>query len=226
VRSPFLTVVTRCYKRPAMLQINMASLDAQTDKGIEQIFIIDRVGRGIVWANQQLYAHRNRARGRYVYILDDDNRLVDKDLVAELRRAAMLWRDPDVFVVKGLRPTSNVRVFPDDQAWRTNTLRKATTNAHCYVVKANVWKMHIKSFGYPPTLSGAWQFPKALIDHGGYRWVWRNIVAGESIWLGRGRTETDSKAWWQAVLRDNPDIEMHGSPDFFSTLYRRRLWLS
>lgn len=224
MRKPFLSIVTRCCKRPRMLGLNMASLDAQSNKSIEQVFIVDHVGRGIAWANQQLYTHRHRVHGRYVYILDDDNRLVSEKFVARVLGGAVAFGDPEIFVVSGTRPTADVKRFPDERAWKSQTLRKETTNAHCYVVRADVWKKHIKSFGYPPTLSGAWQFPKALIAHGGYHWVWMDVLGGESIQLGRGRVETDEADWWQQVLAAHPDIKCH---DLYSgKAYWRELWSS
>ena len=47
---PFLSVVTRCYKRPDMLNENKASLRGQTDQDYEQLFIVDDVGRGVIRA--------------------------------------------------------------------------------------------------------------------------------------------------------------------------------
>lgn len=220
IKRPFLTIVTRCHRRPELLAGNIASVNAQTDKDIEHVLIPDFSGKGIPHANKLLYRDRHRVRGEYVYILDDDNELVDRKLVARLKRAADVNDQPHVFVVRGLRPTGEIKVFPDSDAWASRKLVKKTTNAHCYVVRGDVWKKHIKSFGYPATLSGAWKFPKALIREGGYRFVWLDIRAGRSVQLGRGNFDCEDDDWWQQILDAHKDIEQLSDGD-----YRRLLWL-
>lgn len=222
VPRPFFSVVTRCHCRPNLLAKNIISVDAQTDRDIEQIFIPDFTGNGIPHANKLLYYNRYRVWGDYVFILDDDNELAGIHLVETIKEKARAEDYPDIFVVRGVRPTERITLFPDNKSWRNRELKEATTNAHCYIVKHEVWKHHIKSFGFPPTTSGAWQFPKALIDYGSYRWVWVDIKAGKTTQKGHRIEECEDDDWWERVLEAHPDIEKKGEEDWRRELWKRR----
>lgn len=82
---PFLTVITRAYKRPHMLAANQRSLADQTDPDYEQVILRDEIGIGVAAANVLIRHTIGLVRGEYVLILDDDDLIVDMGLIANLK---------------------------------------------------------------------------------------------------------------------------------------------
>ena len=76
VPSPFLSIVTRCFKRPSLLERNKESVYNQLDQDWEHIFIVDDIGMGMEAANKALALNKHLISGEYVFILDDDDILV------------------------------------------------------------------------------------------------------------------------------------------------------
>ena len=141
----FLSVVTRCYKRPTMLARNIASLEAQTAPDYEQLFIVDDDGQGIGWANCQFYEHRDEPQGDYILMLDDDDMLARNDAVMLLRAAAA--SGPEL-IMHGFRyvegiilPTEGVR----ENKWPTIT----QVGTSCFTTRRDIWYDNIEHFGIP-----------------------------------------------------------------------------
>jgi len=67
----FLTIITRCCRRPQQLIRNIDSLRRQTSDEWEQLFLVDHTGRHkgdpIVWANAQFERYQHLPEGDYVY---------------------------------------------------------------------------------------------------------------------------------------------------------------
>ena len=182
---PFLSIVTRCYKRPKMLRVNILSVATQTSRDWEQIFITDEEGRGILWANQSLHHNRHRVRGRYVLILDDDNCLAYNGLVEDLKKLMPISkRGPDIIMVK------------EDQILRTlpTNWEKYPTFGHidtgCFIVRNELWHRHIELFRQPS--GGDYAFISALFamrDSNGWLVSWFDKVAVRVQKVSRGKPE-------------------------------------
>lgn len=195
----FLTIVTRCCKRPKMLTSNIESVLFQTDQDVEQVFIVDHKQAGILRANISLAQNKHRVDGDYVYILDDDTRLFDKGFVARLKRAAK--ESPDIIMVKSSRPQFAPHVLPKPFVWNCpERLALTSTNCLCYIVRRQPWLDHIEAFGEPA--AGDWHFLKAVRDSGA-SFAWIDLVVAETQQLGRGRLfEKCGKNWFQQVARE------------------------
>ncbi len=191
----FITFVTRCCKRPDMLRQNIESVNQQTSSDHEQIFIVDRVGRGIVWANKQLYQNRECVRGDYVFILDDDKVLYDHDFVSKAQAIAEQHNQPEVIMTK--TKACHRGVLPKDKYWeRRDLLESPCINEGNYVVRADIWKKYIRHFGYPDTISGAWKFPKHFIEDNSCRFVWLDVIASKALRLSRGKIDKSLGENW------------------------------
>lgn len=137
----FLEVLTRCYRRPEMLSVNTRSLLAQTDDDWIQTILPDSVGRGVGWAQQRLAAHD--ARGRYLWILDDDDKCIRPELVSELKDIDAA-HDPDVIM---LRMDHGPRgVLPDDPFWGSYPT-ECHIGCSAYVVSSGMWLVNRDAFG-------------------------------------------------------------------------------
>ena len=177
----FLGVVTRCYKRPAMLGINKSSLKSQTDPDYEQVFIVDDTGRGIWWANRSLEENKHRVHGEYIYILDDDTCLIVNNFIRVVKQVARK-HNPDVILFKIRRPIG-IPILPDERVWGKIPLLGHIDTA-CFTVKEDIWKKHIKSFGTKGC--GDYHFIKKLYDEK-YSFYWLDRIVGRIQRVSQGR---------------------------------------
>ena len=133
----FLTVVTRAFRRPRGLARCVDSVARQTDPDIEHIILHDAVGRGVGWSYENLgTAHPS---GEYVFILDDDDYLIDPDFVSVLRAFVAEHNSPDIVFVQ-----MDVcgRILPE---W-SEGLRMGDIAVSCFVLCRNVWIEHRGDF--------------------------------------------------------------------------------
>ena len=97
-----------------MLARNKASLARQTDPDYEVILIVDDVGRGVPWANKQLAAVAPRIKGRYVFVLDDDDEIVDDTLIMSVKLCVGAT-GADLIIHK--MDHGPAGIFPDAEYW-------------------------------------------------------------------------------------------------------------
>lgn len=181
---PFLSIVTRCFKRPNALALNRASVHAQRDQDFEQLFIVDSQGLGLLIANQSLYDNRGEVRGRYVFILDDDDYLIRTDFIGKMRQIVDT-HDPDVIVIKMI--SVNGKIIPTEDTWGKKPIF-CKIGTSCVVVRNKVWKRHIDAFGKPS--AGDFSFIKELFSkRNNYRIRWVNLLASKVQYHGKGKPE-------------------------------------
>ena len=137
---PFLSVVTRCYKRPNMLHRNVQSLKEQIDQDYEQIFIEDKFGRGVGWANRALSTAK--PDGDYVMVLDDDDMLVNRWAITILKGA--VHNKPDLVMFKA--DHNGLGILPDDLVWKRKPLRGHIGSID-FITRRDVWERYIHRFG-------------------------------------------------------------------------------
>lgn len=137
---PFLTIVTRTFRRPQMLERCVASIWAQADKDFQHVVLVDKVGGGIAGSYQRLIDEVALYHGRYIYILDDDDVLTDDQFIVDLKRIAGR-HDPDVMMVKAKHPTLGMLPEP----WEGEPVYSQVCVSN-YVVKAGVWHENAWAF--------------------------------------------------------------------------------
>ena len=216
---PFLTIVTRCCDRPWHLNRNIESIEQQIDKDIEQIYIVDEDRKGRYWANQEFRNHTHRIDGKYVFIIDDDCRLINKEFVLKLKEGAV--GDPHVIMVQTSRPQIRPKKLPKDDVWgHFNNIRLHSTNCLCYVVRREMWQKYVYAFGTPA--AGDWHFLKELLaNSSGDKFAWVPGVFSETMQLGRGKKfelKQNIEGWWMKTVAEHR-IEDVGDGD-----WRLRLW--
>lgn len=198
---PFLTILTRCCKRPRMLAKNIASVREQTDKDIEQVFVIDRYARGRLWANQHMEECKKYVRGQYVYILDDDCRLIHPNFVEQVKKAVKK-KSVDVVMVQCSRPQIRPKVLPRREGWgKPKKICGKQVNCLCYVIKRELWNTTIRYFG--TGVSGAGRFFDALMKFSPTM-AWVHIIVAETMQLGRdGGFEKVQPEWPDLIVRQH-----------------------
>lgn len=178
---PLLEIVTRCYKRPALLRHNRASVERQTCADWSQTMLVDEVGRGVGWAYDQLAAFT--PTGAWVWLLDDDDLCLDADLVRDVGTLAAEF-NPDVIMVK--MDHGNGAILPDKFTWgRTPQLGHIGVSG--YIVKREVWLDFRHAFT-PGHHASDFDFIAAIFasDPEVY---WHNTVASRVQQIGKGLPE-------------------------------------
>jgi glycosyltransferase involved in cell wall biosynthesis len=138
---PFLTIVTRSYKKPKCLKKNIESVKAQIDQDLEQIFIIDDVGRGLAWADTALNENKHRNNGKYIMVLDDDDIITHKNFVALIKQIAERT-DPDVIIWRGKFTEINVVLPPLDAYWKVRP-NKQFIGSFNYCIRKEIYDEYI-----------------------------------------------------------------------------------
>lgn len=136
----FLTVVTRCYKRPEMLANNKKSLANQTSQDYKQVFLVDRIGRGVGAANRALKTAP--IVGEYVLVLDDDDMLIHDRAIELLKQAAA--DSPALVIFKA--DHDYMGILPDDLVWERRPLR-GHIGSCSFITRRDVWERHIHRYG-------------------------------------------------------------------------------
>lgn len=220
---PFLTIVTRCCRRPGMITRNIESVTGQSCQDYEQLFLVDHTGAHkedpIIWANGQFSRYESLVDGQYVYMLDDDGFLDNDGFIHAVRSHVVKSRRPEVVLVRSVckdRKGSNILTWPSDKMFSLDWDRgqrpvKWKGNGYCVVTRVDVWKKRL-SYYTQRAPGGDWYFiQRGLIDNG-HRFSKLNVVGGRSIQRGYGVMFEKCKSnWWETVLNKFPDIERKGS---------------
>lgn len=177
-RAPFLSVVTRCYRRPNMLAKNVASLDGQSDADFEQIFLIDEQGVGVYGANAALA--RAQPRGEYVLILDDDDMLGDTEAIAVLRQAVTENNRPQLVIFRARH--DRLGLLPSPRSWGKGP-QLGHIGSCDFIAERALWQRHIAAFGVPA--AGDYAFARSMWREGpDVVWLDRELAAVQRISRG------------------------------------------
>lgn len=184
ITRPFLSIVTRCHKRPKGLLRCLESIAGQTDSDYENVLIVDTQGVGVERANALFYEYRDRVHGEYVHLLDDDDVLIDQELVSRLKCIAQTHNWPDVIMFRALH--GGGKILPPDSLWGERP-KGGQIGGESYVVRRDIWKRHIKTFGehgYP----GDFYFISELFSHN-YSIFWCDTVIAQAFQQSLGKSE-------------------------------------
>jgi glycosyltransferase involved in cell wall biosynthesis len=179
--SPFLTIITRCYARPISLVNCLQSVERQSFQDFEHIFIIDEDGIGVRAANRLLFEYRDVPCGKYVYILDDDNYLVDDCLFEKME--VMGRAGHGVLLFKNI-----IGGVSSENIWTDGKLKYLSGNS--YAIEKGIWHKHILAFD---ALPGNPAFNKE-IDNGKYSMVRIDTIGASILREGKGKPEESAKA--------------------------------
>lgn len=177
------SIITRCYRRPVGLRRCKLSLALQTDQDFEHVLLVDDVGIGFRAADVRLVTDAPALiNGDYVYVLDDDNLIIDNSFVARIRWFAQEY-DPDVIMVKS--DHGRTGILPSPEVWRRRPIAGQidTLNA---IVRSEIWKRHIGVLATCQDDARDAAFFAELFNHG-YKIRWLDkIVAMSGSLSGRG----------------------------------------
>jgi len=186
----FLTIVTGTYRRPKMLAKCIESVEAQTDPDWEHIFLDGEEGGGIHGFHTRLGKYQDRYSGEYIYVLPDDDMLIDPEFVAGLK-AICEAHNPDVVMVKADK--LELGIMPSDVCWELLPIYGQIDLLN-YVVRAPLWKAFSSSFTKKdhPYYDGAWAGDFSFIRdvfQCNVQAVWWNRLVAASQRISRGAPE-------------------------------------
>jgi glycosyltransferase involved in cell wall biosynthesis len=180
---PFLEILTRCYKRPTLLQRNLDSIAAQTCDDFTHTLIIDNVGVGVGGAWAKLRDYAPRLVGDYIWILDDDDECIRPSLVEDLKAIAA-QHDPDVIMLKmdhgqwGIKPSHSWKQWPE----------LGDIGCSAYVVKRAIWQHHAPEAWYATRYQSDYDFIKSIFSRP-YTICWYDVVASRVQVISQGKPE-------------------------------------
>lgn len=186
--NPFLSIITRRYKRPVGLARNRESILAQSDMDLEQIYITDNIGHGLLLANKSFGNPEVKALvdGKYVYLLDDDDFIREPDMVKQLKLIA-LQKDPDVIFFRMIiKNNMNGNYYPTAVCWQDRPMI-AHIGGSCFVVKRELYMKYIHEFAKPRC--GDFYFIDAIYRSGA-KCYWYDHLMAETGKVSRGKPET------------------------------------
>jgi hypothetical protein len=141
--SPFLSIFTPTYKRPAGLKACMDSVAAQTAVAqIQHLIVPDYLGHGI----EGMYATVPQMvapaiTGRYVHLLADDDMLATPTVVEQVKAFTEAHDYPALILVRALKGGFE---WPQGQVWPPVM---GQIDLGCFITRSDVWRAHADCYG-------------------------------------------------------------------------------
>ena len=178
---PTLEVLTRCYKRPTMLEANKASVKTLGEDVLHS-FVVDDVGLGIAESYRQLA--RIEPLGRYLWILDDDDVCIYPGLADDVRRISQ-QHNPDVIIVRMDHGPRGI--LPDDDHWQ-QAPELGYIGVSAPIVHWRTWEKYAHVLADRAAYTTDYAFIRAMYD-GGATFYWHDVVASRVQRISTGAPE-------------------------------------
>lgn len=156
-----LTIVTRTYKKPKCLEQCIASVKMQTYSDYEHVFIVDEIGQGLAWADQALNLHKDCNHGKYIMILDDDDKITNKNFITIVKDISDKY-DPDIIIWRGMFTEMNFALPCIDPFWGVKP-RKKLIGSFNYCTKKELYDKYI--YLCSTGITGDFDFIDAVFNH-------------------------------------------------------------
>lgn len=157
----------------------MSSVQTQTDRDVEHLFISDDQGKGLLWANSQIYENRHKVKGEWIYVLDDDDYLIYDRFVSDIKTISHN-NDASIIICKGY---IDGKIYPMPGFWKTFPVR-GTLGSPNFIVKKQLFMRHAKHWCQEK--AGDFFFIREAFMYGKVFW-WDKFVFNAPV--GNGRTE-------------------------------------
>jgi len=175
---PQITILTRKHgnKRPNLFKKHRESLLKLKGK-FQQIFIEDKQGLGMLAANSSFQLAVPLIKGEWVYLLDDDDGIVDIDIIEKIKDL-----DCDVVVCKA---KIGGLIYPPNEVWGLQPQRAKIGGSNIFV-KKDIFAKNILHFSY--IRMGDFEFINHLWNKG-CKFEFIDTVVMETYKVSRGSAE-------------------------------------
>ena len=193
--NPFLSIITRMHgsRRPKGLSANLNSVAELTSDSYEHIFLNDQKGLGRPMANISFSLVVPDVKGQYVFLLDDDDFLVNKNMIEELQQIVEgNATRVDVIVFRNIIKNGSFdNYYPSPECWASKVPKIAHIGGSCFVCRTEVFKEFVMHFGRPAC--GDFHMLDAMYKSNKLNWYWHDSLMMETGVVSRGKTETEIK---------------------------------
>jgi hypothetical protein len=186
----FMTIYTPTYQRPTYLAICRYSVQAQTCRDFQHMVIVDDTGIGVDGMFRDIRRHVDQIRGQYVYILSDDDRLLDPRGMEQVQQFAGEHNNPPVIIVRNRKWGS---VFP--LVWEEEPQLTQIDTGN-FIIRADVFRETADKFGQ--RYEGDFDYIHFLWESG-YPFTWFDFLFSEMQVGGKGMTEAQILAQGQTI---------------------------
>jgi len=140
----------------------------QTDPDFEQIIIDDTAERGYLYANLKIFKIADKLHGRYIYILDDDDYLIENNFIKDFKQLVSSQSpEPTVIICKGF---IDEKPFP--KVWQA-PIHRGQIGSPNFIVRNDVFQ--INAIHWVQERAGDFHFISACGKHENFYW-WDKIV--------------------------------------------------
>ena len=180
-KDPFLTILTRHVRDSRILLFDkcMKSIYAMTSNDFQHVLIQAPRAYGFEEANRSFGYVTEMIKGKYVLLLDDDDIILNRNLLVDVRREASMHGSPDVILFKCL---INEKIYPLRTVWE-KTPRVGHIGGSCFVTRTDIFIENIHTFTKPRC--GDFSFIQTLFDKQCTR-RWLDKVMIKTLQVGRG----------------------------------------
>lgn len=182
--NPFLSIVTRRMngKRVDLFKNHEQSIQKLESLDYQQVFIIDNVGHGMLDANSSFQYVKDMIKGEFVFLLDDDDFITDKDFIGVLKNNSYC----DVIFFKNKILTGDGdELYPKKESWETRQPKRGQIGGSCFVVRKWVYDKYIHNFAHPSF--GDWNFITEVLKDESVKCKWVDRLMFETGKVSRGR---------------------------------------
>lgn len=206
---PFLTVVTRCYKRPYFLSQNIRSLKSQTDKDYEQVFIVDKIGHGLAAADVALNTYKHLNTGKYVMVLDDDDKVLDNEFISKLKNVIVSNSYPDIVIWRGMFGNLNYILPPLDTNWG-KTVQHSKIGSFNYCILNSLYNKYINVC--KTGIAGDYDFINTLLKKEKLNIIWIKDVMVSTQMKGKGRdiADVEIRGNHRILKKNHKNVDKYG----------------
>jgi hypothetical protein len=175
---PIVTILTRKHgnKRPNLFKKHRKSL-LKLKGRFQQIFIEDKKGLGMLAANSSFQLAVPLIKGEWVYLLDDDDGIVDVVIISKIENL-----DCDVVIC---RAKIGGLIYPPNEVWEMQPQRAKIGGSNIFV-KKDIFAQNIIYFSHKQM--GDFEFINVLWNKG-YKFKFIDTVVMETYKVSRGSTE-------------------------------------
>ncbi len=183
-KNPFLSIITRRMKgKRSELFVKHVDSVKTLSLDYEEILIVDPAGYGMLEANKSFQYVADEIEGEYVYLLDDDDFIVNKNFIQILKELGN--RADVIFFKMKILTGDGDQIYPKPQSWKTRQPKRGQIGGSCFVVKKWVYQKYITNFAHPSF--GDWNFITEVLKDSKVKTEWINVMMAETGKVSRGK---------------------------------------